>query len=377
MVEVFRINDRFHITGRGPVYMLLLPKDAVIQISDIFYDLHGNRFRVKGIEMIRRILLDVNWDEMPIGVMVELMDGVEAIGNILVRELGDVNFLFCNHPLYQKRVDEDYEIEFQSAGFEHACALFSYEDLELGKLSLYGERISGLTIYRGWMMKPEMYRLFYEKLEVEGIVLINTPNEYEKYHLLPKWYMDFKTKTPKSIWIESASSEELLRKVNQEEGSFIIKDYVKSRKHEWYDACYIPKIEEKDNSKKIIDNFVARQAEGLVGGLVLRKFVELKHIGFHDQSGMPISEEYRVFVYAGRVLAIDNYWTDKHNVDLSSEEYDWLDSIAAKMRSNFMTIDLARKSDGQLIIMELGDGQVSGLQQIIPQDFYSKGFGAN
>ena len=33
-------------------------------------------------------------------------------------------------------------------------------------------------------------------------------------------------------------------------------------------------------------------------------------------------------------------------------------------------MDLARCEDGRLIIMELGDGQVSGLQQIKPAHFY-------
>ena len=32
----------------------------------------------------------------------------------------------------------------------------------------------------------------------------------------------------------------------------------------------------------------------------------------------------------------------------------------------------ARKSDGSLVIMELGDGQVSGLQQSSPAKFYSE-----
>ena len=52
--------------------------------------------------------------------------------------------------------DEDYEVEYQEAELHHSCALFSYEDMERGKLSLFGEEISGLTIYCGWMMKPEM-----------------------------------------------------------------------------------------------------------------------------------------------------------------------------------------------------------------------------
>lgn len=261
-------------------------------------------------------------------------------------------------------------MEYQAAGLNHACALFSYEDMQQGKLSLYGEEISGLTIYRGWMMKPEMYRDFFQQLEAVGIVLINTPEEYEKYHLLPNWYDDFSEKTSESFWTESDNPDEILQKINQENGGFIVKDYVKSRKHEWYDACYIPNIEDTANARKVITNFVSRQAEALVGGIVLRRFENLKQMGFHEQSGMPISKEYRVFIFAGRVLAIDDYWTEKHNVELSREEYDWLESIARTVKSNFVAVDLARKQDGELIIMEFGDGQVSGLQQIIPEEFY-------
>lgn len=35
-----------------------------------------------------------------------------------------------------------------------------------------------------------------------------------------------------------------------------------------------------------------------------------------------------------------------------------------------MTIDLARKEDGTLMIIELGDGQVSGLQELSAVDWY-------
>lgn len=66
---------------------------------------------------------------------------------------------------------------------------------------------------------------------------------------------------------------------------------------------------------------------------------------------MPLSEEYR--------LAIDDYWTDKNEVNLTKDEYIWVESIAKRIKSNFVTVDLARKEDGSLIIMEFGDGQVS------------------
>ena len=282
----------------------------------------------------------------------------------------NINFLFCNHPLYTKRVDMDYEAEYQEAVLHHNCALFSYEDMEKGTLSLYGKEISGLTIYRGWMMKPKMYRTFYDLLKEKGIILINSPEEYERYHTLPGWYQEFADRTPKSIWEEQGHVDSILDMSTSLEGSYIVKDYVKSRKHEWYDACYIPDITDREKASKVIHTFVKRQADALVGGIVLRKFEKLKQIGFHEKSKMPISEEYRVFVYAGKVLIADNYWNNDLKVDFSEEELVWINEIAQKVRSNFVTVDLARREDGTLMIMELGDGQVSGLQEISEKEFY-------
>ena len=39
----------------------------------------------------------------------------------------------------------------------------------------------------------------------------------------------------------------------------------------------------------------------------------------------------------------------------------WIEAAVKKLESNFVTIDIARREDGKLIIMELGDGQVSGI----------------
>lgn len=292
-------------------------------------------------------------------------------GTAFGREPGEICFLFCNHPLYPRRADEDYEEEFQAARKRgYSCALFSYEDLAAGELTLYGEEISGLTIYRGWMMKPAMYRDFYERLEKRGIALINAPEEYEHYHLLPRWYDDFKNETAESVWTAGDRVEDVLLAGRQLTGSWIVKDYVKSRKHEWYEACFIKNIQEESAFRKTAETFIARQGEDLVGGVVLRKYEKLRQIGFHEQSGMPLAEEYRVFVYAGRILMADDYWTDRDDVTFTEEEQRWIESIAARVKSNFVTVDLARREDGSLIIMEFGDGQVSGLQQIKAEEFY-------
>ena len=295
-------------------------------------------------------------------------------GDLPVQCFSDVNFIFCNHPLHQRQVDEDYKEEYLAASQEHACALFSYEDLEMGKLSLYGSEITGMTIYRGWMMRPELYRTFYDKLMAKGITLINSPAEYEKYHMLPGWYEDFKDETAKTVWEKQGTLDSTMALTKGLTGSYIVKDFVKSRKHEWQDACFIEDIENTANAERVIGNFIERQGSALVGGVVLRKFEKLKSIGFHEKSGMPISEEYRVFIYDGQVLIMDDYWQTDKAIHISDEERLWIEANAKKVKSHFVTMDIARREDGRLIIMELGDGQVSGLQQIKAEEFY-KAFG--
>ena len=372
MNQILRITDKYHIKDRGTVYIIKDIFGCHLKTGDLLFDLRGNRFRIEGIEMLRKSPeFDFKVNEN-VGILLEELSGVGVQGNILVTENVTLNFLFCDHPMYHDRVDPDYEEEYMAAESGYPCALVSYEDMETGKLSLYGEEISGLTIYRGWMMKPDVYRKMYELLEQKNIYLINTPENYERYHLLPGWYDEFKEYTPESVWTVGDNIDDVKRAAASLEGACIVKDYVKSRKHEWYDACFIRDIRDEKEIERVVGNFISRQGDGLVGGVVLRRFEELNQIGFHGQSGMPLSEEYRVFIFAGKVLAIDDYWAEGSGVKLSEEEYRWVESIAAKVKSSFVTLDLARKKDGSLIIMEFGDGQVSGLQQLDSGKFYGE-----
>ena len=372
MTDIFKIIDRFDLSTQRTIYMLKMSKGAVLKLGTFLFDLHGNGFKVTGIEMGTRC-----WErfplseEFPIGVLLESASGADVEGTILVKEISPVNILFCNHILYPHRVDPDYEDEYRAAE-GHNCALFSYEALADGALKLYGQSISGLTIYRGWMMKPEMYRKLYDALEEKGIYLINTPAEYARYHLLPGWYEDFKDVTAASVWTIGSKKEDVLQAAKTLEGSYIVKDYVKSRKHEWYDACFVKNIQNTSALETVVNNFITRQGEDLTGGIVLRKFEPLKQTGFHEQSGMPLSEEYRVFVYAGKILAIDDYWGGISGSGLNESERRWISAIASRIRSSFVTIDIARRADGTLLVLELGDGQVSGLQQLGADEFYRR-----
>lgn len=92
MKDVFRIKERFEITERGTVFALEKNKDIMIQVGDILVDLWGNRFKVKGIERLRRMPDGGSLENMPAGILFESMDGVAASGNILVRDLRDISF---------------------------------------------------------------------------------------------------------------------------------------------------------------------------------------------------------------------------------------------------------------------------------------------
>lgn len=358
MQIVLRVVDKLKIEFRGTLYKVIDElSSGTIYVGDTFYDLNRNMFVLKNIDCVGDYIF----------IQLFNASGLEVQGSVLLSDF-NVNWIFCSHPLYKNEVDDDYKEEYEACKNKYNCCLFSYEDLEQGKLSLYGNINAGLTIYRGWMMKPEVYGIFYSLLKKRNIVLINTPEEYTRYHTLPGWYNDFYEYTAKSVWTTNRDIngiEELLKNFN---GSVIVKDYVKSRKHEWYDACFIPDVNNIDNVHNVVYNFVSRQGDDLVGGIVFRQFIKLRSIGYHEKSGMPISEEYRVFVVANKVIAIGGYWGKE--ISLNDDEIKFIEKIAVLVKSNFISVDFARCDDGSLMILEFGDGQVSGLQTLRPENLY-------
>lgn len=95
MGDVLRIIDRFKITGHGVIYTVKISKGANVRMGDILSDLRGNRFEVSGIEMFRRKIPEgKTFEDMPLGLMLKQIDGVDPFGNILVKNLKEINFIF-------------------------------------------------------------------------------------------------------------------------------------------------------------------------------------------------------------------------------------------------------------------------------------------
>jgi len=150
----------------------------------------------------------------------------------------------------------------------------------------------------------------------------------------------------------------------------VVKDYVKSQKHRWNEACFIPSARDSEAVRRVASRFIELQDASLTGGLVFREFVELEPLTTHSKSGMPLTKEFRTFFLDNRPLVSIEYWEEGEYDNERPPSELFLD-VAARVKSRFFTMDVARSNDRRWIIMELGDGQVAGLpDRLDPNRFY-------
>jgi len=290
-----------------------------------------------------------------------------------------MRIIYCDSVFDNKVVEPDYEEERNSAkknGFN--ISIISFEELNENNISKALRFVTEsneieIGIYRGWMLNTEVYENLYNALLKKNIRLINSPTEYKHCHFLPESYEKIKTYTPKSNWTVKTDkiNSELINSLTNDFGqtSIIVKDYVKSEKHNWKDACFIPNAADKKNVNKIVGKFLELRGEYLNIGLVFRQFEELEFLTEHSKSSMPLTKEFRIFFSDKKIVSVFDYWDEGEYGD-SKPELNKFIEVAQNIESNFFTMDVAKKKDGDWIIMELGDGQVAGLPDNANKDEY-------
>jgi len=283
-----------------------------------------------------------------------------------------IHIIFCADPLRPRHPDPLYAAEYeaaQAAGF--AVTLMRYEALveehDAGRAvqTMIPAAQREMGIYRGWMLTPEDYRRLYDALADISIDLINTPAMYRHCHYLPECYPLIQAHTPQTIWLATGPDVDM-EAVHQALAVFgdrpiILKDFVKSRKHEWFEACYIPAASDRASVERVVRRFLALQGLDIAGELVFRAYVPLEPLGAHPQSGMPLAKEYRLFWLDQRRIFASAYWDASASDPLPP--VDLFADVARQVRSRFYTMDVACRQDGEWIIVELGDAQVSGLPE--------------
>jgi hypothetical protein len=288
--------------------------------------------------------------------------------------------VFCRDPLNPREVDSAFLRESEAA-LRHGAtlALIDDEALVAGDAARATRRIPETTgapaVYRGWMLDPAAYTALYESLLSRGLALVNTPEQYVHCHYLPASYDVIAGHTPETVWLTGAAihDEAAVQAALARFGDapVIVKDFVKSRKHEWLEACFIPSAADGVAVRRVVRTFLERQGADLAGGLVFRRFVRFKPIGSHPKSGMPLSREFRRFYFDGALLAQFPYW-DTGDSRGEAPPADLFADIARSVRSRFFTMDLAQQEDGRWLTVELGDGQVAGLPENVDVDpFYA------
>ncbi len=294
----------------------------------------------------------------------------------------DKYILFCENPLEPNKVDPDYQDEFDCAknsGFK--TIIFNYDDLTSDNVEKATRKIKPadtqtLVIYRGWMLTPSQYAKLYDSLATKSFKLINTPTEYQNCHYLPDSLAFIEDHTPKTVF-EKLSDTNNLQSIISRAATFgdnpvIVKDFVKSEKHDWDTACYVSAATNTEKLSSTIKNLIRLRDKHLNEGIVIREFVELNDLTFHSKSGMPLTEEYRLFFCNKKLLGIYDYW-EEGEYKLSKPDTSKFETIAKDVQSNFFSMDIARKKTGELIIIELGDGQVAGLPDRLDKaEFYEK-----
>jgi hypothetical protein len=253
-------------------------------------------------------------------------------------------FLFPADPLRPRMVDEHFAGQaavVREAGGQ--VALIDHDALVQGRTEASVRRVPptlGPAWYRGWMIGSDRYAT----LADAGVDLITTPGEYRRAHEFPGWYTDFADVTPASVWTSDVDADlaELVAPLG--DGPGIVKDFVKSRKHEWDEACYIPDLTDTPALTRVVRTFVERQAESLAGGIVLRAFEQF------DRG------EARVWWLDGKPILVSPH-PDTPDVNPDPD----LSVVPSGALPRFATTDLARRSDGEWRVIEVGDGQVSDL----------------
>ena len=123
--------------------------------------------------------------------------------------------------------------------------------------------------------------------------------------------------------------------------------------------------------------------DGLVGDqkIYIREYVPLVKLG-DSIGGCPISKEFRCFVYKGVVISAGFYWQAfKDDVlaqggtipDTTEIPWKFMDEVLDRIGHQvpFVVVDVAQGADGRWWVIELNDGQQSGLSANDPRKLYA------
>lgn len=273
-----------------------------------------------------------------------------------------VSYIFPADPLGGRswRVDDHFAGEYASARLRAPVALVdSYSLTDRPRLQL-PEGFQGPVVYRGWMLSAEEYRGLQSALEARGLTMLTDLPSHLQAHSMDGWIEGFSELTPATMILPAAATaEELLEAavtLSSDRG-FFLKGSVKSEPG-------FSRAQTAEELPGLLERF--RDFSGIAsdGKIALRSFVPLDGT----------VAELRTWWIDGYLSLIDVHpnFMDKGLEDpmdghrLENSAIDFTAKLAPKIQeltNRFITADIALTEDSDWILVELGDGQVSGLPE--------------
>lgn len=279
--------------------------------------------------------------------------------------------LYPSYPSRPKEPDPAFGWECQwakKAGFK-----ISFVDLEL---QLGGDVVLRKmpeepqdVIYRGWLIKPSDYLKLDTALALKGCKLLESYEAYREAYEFPIWYARIMDGTPLSVvYTGTPDLVEIAKSLPHHiKGAAIVKDFIKSRKQDWFDACFIPDVRDTEAVIKVVSRFLDLMEGTLYGGLVFRQFENFKQIGTHPKTKMPVVNEWRGFMLNGKLIYKAPYWASGNYDEVKEPDASVFEGIVAKANfiSPFIALDIAERDDngGTWRTIEINSGGASDVPE--------------
>jgi len=265
-----------------------------------------------------------------------------------------VTILFPSDYFDHKKVDETFLPEYETVCKipEFHAVLYNHDAyINEGPpvLREYPVFEPGLCIARTWMLSWEQYRPLYLWLDNCGSKMVNTVPEYMRFHHFPQIYPLLTDFTPRIIRYPSRAEIDA-EVVSAVFDRFMIKDDVKSVSGYDFPEFFETPIDHGELLKHV-NKFIELRDNHYSGSIVFKEYVDLKRYE-------AATNEYRVFYFMGEVLSVSK----NSNQPVTCPRVP--DSLVQKFRSlpsQYYTIDFGELESGVFVIIETGDGQVSGL----------------
>jgi ATP-grasp domain, R2K clade family 3 len=255
-------------------------------------------------------------------------------------------------PLRPRRADEHFAAEAAAArDAGHAVALVDHDALaepDGAERALARVPESGLVaVYRGWMLASSQYAALAHAAAAKGITMRTSAEQFRRAHELPGWYDALAPVTPVTVWTTGDGEQDFLAACGRlGSGPAVLRDYVKSMKHYWHQAAYIPDTADHAAAWKVAARFRELREDEFTGGFVLRRFEKFT------------SAEARTWWAGGTCRLVTAHPDTPGDLppDIDLEPFS---PLIRSLDLPFVAADLVLRADGTWRVLELGDGQVS------------------